>query len=393
LKQFAVGTDVSSHYRPLAAALSAYIHVPFCVHRCGYCDFTLVAGRDDLIEPYLDALARELTWLQIPRPVQTIFVGGGTPTHLRGASLKRLLALVGQWHPLARGGEFSVEANPEDLDEATVAVLAEFGVTRISLGAQSFHEQKLAVLERRHTAEQIRRSVELARRHELDVALDLIFAAPGETLQDWTVDLMTAVSLLPDHISTYGLTFEKGTRFWRRRQGGQLRPADEELERAMYETALDQLTAAGFEHYEVSNFAKPAKRCRHNENYWLGEEYYAAGPGAASYLNGVRSLNLRSTTAYMKAVLAGYNPVAETESLDQRERALEVLVFALRRLAGVDRSWFQQKTGFALDELVGGKLPQLLELGLMNDHGTTLKLTRSGLLVSDSIFSLFLSDG
>jgi oxygen-independent coproporphyrinogen-3 oxidase len=291
-----------------ASARSAYIHVPFCARRCGYCNFTLVAGRDDLVEPYLEALARELSWLEAPRPVKTLFFGGGTPTHLAGEQLRRLLALVLEWHPLKGNHEFSVEANPEDLNRQTVEKLAEHGVTRVSLGAQSFDARKLATLERQHSGADIRRSVELVRQHGMDVSLDLIFAAPGETLAEWKRDLAAAIELAPDHVSTYGLTFERGARFWNRLLRGELHSADEELDRAMYQTAMDDLAAAGFEHYEVSNFAKQGKRCRHNETYWLGDEYYAAGPGASRYLNGVRSTNHRSTTAYLNRLSAGRSP-------------------------------------------------------------------------------------
>jgi oxygen-independent coproporphyrinogen III oxidase len=378
-------------YARTESARSAYIHVPFCARRCGYCNFTLVAGRGDLIEPYLDALARELSWLKKPRPVETLFLGGGTPTELNCDALRRLLTLVLQWHPLAFGHEFSVEANPEDLDMQTVEALAEHGVTRVSLGAQSFNPAKLRSLEREHSSADIRRSVELLRAKTIDVSLDLIFAAPGETLADWKSDLESALALAPDHISTYGLTIERGTQFWNRRRRGAISSASEELDRAMYETAIDRLSAAGFEHYEVSNFARTGKRCRHNEAYWLGDEYYAAGPGAARYLHGVRSVNHRSTTTYLGRVLAGKTPISEREELNPHERALELLVFALRRREGVSREWFKAKTGKSLDSLVGQTLQTLIEQKLMAEDGRQVFLTRDGLLVSDSICSRFLT--
>ena len=224
----------------------------------------------------------------------------------------------------------------------------------------------------------------------MDVSLDLIFAAPGEKLDDWRRDLAAAIELAPDHISTYGLTFERGAMFWNRRQHGELQSADEELDRAMYLAAMDELLAAGFEHYEVSNFAKPGKRCRHNEAYWLGDEYYAAGPGAARYLNGVRSTNHRSTTTYINRLVAGKSPLAESEQLSAQERALEVLVFALRRIEGVRRSWFLQKTGFGLDTLVGILLPPLAEGNLILNEPEGIQLTREGLLISDTILGRFL---
>lgn len=372
------------------APKAAYIHVPFCAHRCGYCNFTLIAGRDDLIDRYLTALERELSLLEWKRPVQSLFIGGGTPTHLPPAALDRLLSAVQEWFDLAAGGEFSVEANPFGFDRDRVAVLAEHGVTRLSLGAQSFDREKLVLLERDHAPADIARSVELAREAFNSVSLDLIFGAPGETLPNWRSDLAAALRLEPDHISTYGLTFERGTTFWNRLSHGRLARLEEELERAMYSEAMDALGGAGFEHYEVSNFARPGHRCRHNEVYWAAEEYFAAGPGAARYLDGRREMNHRSTTTWMKRVSAGQSPVAESETLSPEDRAREALVLALRRLEGIERRVFVARTGFEIDSLIGPELPQLVELGLLADEGGRLRLTREGLYVSDAIWAKFL---
>src|SRR5687768_13241954 len=183
---------------------AAYIHVPFCAHRCGYCNFTVIAGRDDLNNAYLEALERELSWLEQPRPVQTLFLGGGTPTHLPREKLRRLLHLVRHWFPLSPGCEFSVEANPADLDGPRVEALAEAGVTRISLGVQSFQPRKLKLLERDHGPPEIVRSFQLAREHVASVSIDLIFGSPQETLSEWQTDLRAALALEPDHVSTYG---------------------------------------------------------------------------------------------------------------------------------------------------------------------------------------------
>jgi oxygen-independent coproporphyrinogen-3 oxidase len=362
-----------------------------------------VAGRDDLIEPFLAALEKELSWLEQPREVDTLFFGGGTPTHLRGEPLRRLLEIALRWHPLAaphrdplpKGEgvtlcEFSVEANPADVDEETVGILADHGVTRISLGAQSFNADKLRLLERDHQPGDIARAVELVRNRGLDVSLDLIFGVPGETLAGWQNDLETVLRLGPDHISTYGLTFEKGTSFWTWREQGQLRQLDEELERELYATAIDQLTAAGFEHYEVSNFAQPGKRCRHNEVYWAGSEYFAAGPGAARHIAGVRETNHRSVTKWLQCVQAGQSPVAERECLAPEDKARELLVFGLRRLEGVERDWFTAKTGFPIDTLVGEPLGRFTAAGLLADNGRRVRLTREGLFVSDALWPAFL---
>ncbi|HKD36796.1 MAG TPA: radical SAM family heme chaperone HemW, partial [Pirellulales bacterium] len=335
------------------APRAAYIHVPFCRHRCGYCNFTVVAGRGNLVEPYLAAIERELSWLATSREVDTLFLGGGTPTQLRGRQLERLLTSVLKWHPLAAGHEFSVEANPADLDQDAVQILAAHGVNRVSLGAQSFDDAKLRLLERDHQMGDIEQSVTLAKNAGIAVSLDLIFGTPGESFAGWSDDLAAALALAPDHISTYGLTYERGADFWRRRLHGELTPLDEETERSLYAEAIDVLTAGGFEHYEVSNFARPGRRCRHNEAYWAGEEYFAAGPGASRYVAGVRETNHRSTTTYLKRMVAGESPVAEREQLAPEARARELLVFAMRRIDGVSRRWFAERTGFDLDCLVG----------------------------------------
>lgn len=365
---------------------SAYLHVPFCRHRCGYCNFTLIAGRDDLIPRYLEALERELAGLGTPRAVDTLFLGGGTPTHLPPAALRRLLELVGQWLPLAAGGEYSVEANPRGIEPERIALLRDAGVTRLSLGVQSFDAEKLARLERDHRPEEAAEGVRRAQDAFAEVALDLIFAAPGETVGGWERDLERALELGTRHLSCYGLTFERGTSFWSRRSHGELAQLDEEPERAMYLAAIETLVAAGLEHYEVSNFARPGARCRHNLVYWRGGEYFAFGPGAARHLDGVREVNHRSTTTYIRRVLAGESPVAERERLDPESRARERLVFALRMLEGVERARFQLETGHSLDELAGPALARLVALGMFFDDGDSIRLTRDGLLVSDAIW-------
>jgi oxygen-independent coproporphyrinogen-3 oxidase len=371
---------------PMREPRAAYIHVPFCRHHCGYCNFTVVAGRDDLVDQYVVALDRELAGLGGPRTVETLFIGGGTPTHLPPASLERLLSTVRRWFVLTNGGEFSVEANPIDVSPEVVRILADHGVTRISIGAQSFAPDTLQKLERDHGPAEIVNAVTVARTISLDVSLDLIFAAPDETMVRWQADLDQALQLAPDHISTYGLTYERGTTFWGRLTRGDLARADEGVEREMYLTAIDTLAAAGFEHYEVSNFARPGHRCRHNEVYWAGQSYFAAGPGAARYVAGRRETNHRSTTTWLRRVMAGESPVAEQETLDAVDRAREMLVLGLRRLAGVDREEFRSRAGFAVDELGGEALQGFVDRGLLEDTGHTVRLSRAGLLVSDALW-------
>jgi oxygen-independent coproporphyrinogen-3 oxidase len=264
--------------------------------------------------------------------------------------------------------------------------LARLGVNRLSLGGQSFHDQKLKRLERDHRATHIRQATRWAQQEGMQVSLDLIFAVPGETLDLWESDLDQALNLQPQHISTYGLTFERGTIYWGRLQRGELVQAPEQLQRDMYLMAIDRLKASGFDHYEVSNFARPGCRSRHNEAYWLADGYYAAGPGAARYVAGIRETNHRSTTTYLKRIRQGDSPVALREKLDARQRAHEQLVFGLRRLEGIQRQAFAARSGMELDAVAGPAIAQLVELGMLTDDGHRIRLTRAGLLVSDAIW-------
>jgi len=380
----------SGDTRSPAAPRSAYIHVPFCRRRCGYCNFTVVAGRGDLVDDYLHAIERELSALEHPRRVDTLFFGGGTPTHLSVEHLDRLLRLARKWFPLAEDGEFTVEANPVDITPEKIDLLSGAGVTRVSLGVQSFDNAKLGVLERDHRRQQALGAIARCRERFQSVAIDLIFAAPGEEMDVWHRDLETAIAAGPHHVSTYSLTFEKGAAFWGRRQRGEIRSVDEDTERAMFEAAIDMLTGAGYEHYEVSNFAQPGHRCRQNLAYWTGRGYYAAGPGAARYVGGVRETNHRSATTYIRRVLAGRSPVAERERLGREDSARERLVFQLRMLDGVERAEFARETGYGIDDLVGGILPEFIALGLIEETDQRLRLTREGLMLSDWLWPQFL---
>lgn len=369
---------------------AAYLHVPFCRHRCGYCNFTVVAGRDDVIPDYLAAVERELSWLGQPREVDTLFFGGGTPSHLPLDALRRLFQVVQQWLPLARGGEFSIEANPEDIDLAKGDLFCEFDVTRVSLGVQSFDDRKLAVLERSHDRRRVAEAARMLRGGIESLAFDLIFATPGEDFSAWQRDLDSALELRPDHLSTYGLTYERGTRFGSRLAHGDLAELNDDLQARMYEAAIDAITAAGFEHYEVSNFARPGHRCRHNETYWRGESYFAFGPGASRYVGGERSTNHRSTTTYLRRVLAGQSPIADSERLATEDVARERLVFGMRMIEGVDCGRFEAETGFAVASLLDDALPKLTDWRLIEFTGSHVRLTRRGLLISDAIWPLIL---
>ena len=372
------------------APRSAYVHVPFCRHRCGYCSFTVVAGRDDLVDLFAKALTQELAWLEGPHRVDTLYIGGGTPTHLELNQLQRLLDLVLGCFPLREQAEFTVEANPADVSREKLDLLHGAGVNRISFGVQSFDPAKLLILERDHRRAHVEQALDLAR-GMFDLSLDLIFGAPNETLATWQADLAHALRLAPDHVSTYGLTYERGTRFWARLAKGELEQLAESVELAMYESALDRLPRAGLQHYEISSFARSGRRCRHNEAYWTGQTYFGAGPGAARHIAGRREMNHRSTTTYLRRVLDGQSPVTERESLSPEDSARERLVLALRRVEGVDKVSFRRETGYSVELLLPDQWCGLVDRGLVQDNASGLRLTRAGILVCDSICSLLLA--
>jgi oxygen-independent coproporphyrinogen-3 oxidase len=366
---------------------SAYVHIPFCAHHCGYCDFAVAVGRDDQMDLYLAALETELAQLREPRPVKTLFLGGGTPTYLDQARIERLLVSIARWLPLESGHEFSVEANPGTLDAGKIGILADHGVNRLSLGAQSFHPEILRVLERDHQVPDVARAVETARQHIAHVSLDLIFGVPGQTPAAWAEDIRQALALEPSHISTYGLTYEKGTRLWKQKQRSEIQALNEATELAMYELAMDRLEAAGFDHYEISSFARPGCQCRHNQVYWANHAHWGFGLGAARYVEGVRSTNTRDLTTYIRRLQRGQSPVFQSEQLPPLERARETMSVQLRRATGVDRPEFLQQTGIALDALAGPAVARLVQLGLLHDDGTRIFLTRPGQCVADSVIA------
>lgn len=377
-----------------AAARALYVHVPFCLHHCGYCDFALVANRDHLIPQYLQALENEL---QAHRravgdvlEVDTIFVGGGTPTHLSSADLQRLFELIRQHFQTSPNAEISVEANPDGLDRKRLDVLQQNGVNRLSLGVQSFDNDLLKTLERTHLRDEAIAAVEKCAQWIPNLSLDLIFGVPGQTRESWQQTLGIALQLPIRHISTYGLTFEMGTPFFRREKKGDLKRTPDELERLMYLDAIAKITDAGFEHYEVSNFARPASECRHNMVYWNADEYFAFGPGAASYLNGVRQTNVRSVVRWLKAWQQEESAIEDCEELSNEDKAREAIMLALRMRKGLRISAFEQRFEVSFAELAGDYLNQHIRDGLMIQDTDFVRLTTDGLLIADSIICDFL---
>ena len=366
-----------------------YIHIPFCNARCGYCDFfSVVPGSPDASAGLVDALVKELRH-RTSEPgtaIDTIFVGGGTPTVLAEADLERLLHAAAE-----RGGpvgEFTVEANPESLTGAKAAVLAAAGVNRISIGAQSFADPELRVLERLHNARQIADAVQIARRHGIPrIGLDLIFGVPGQTPASWGESLRQAVDLEVEHVSCYGLTYEHGTRLARSAAEGRIRPCEEELEAAMYLHAIDVLTAAGFEHYEISNFARPGGRCRHNMIYWRSEPFLGVGPSAAGCPDGRRYRNVADIDEYIRRIEQTGCAEEESEHLRGAALAGEMTMLGLRLIEGLDVAAVRQCTGVDVFTACTEVLTRHADRSLIEARPDRIALTRDGLLVADTIIA------
>ena len=365
----------------------AYVHVPFCRHRCGYCDFTLVAGRDDLVERYMAALAVELRRVEEPLALDTLYLGGGTPSHLGPDGLRRLFTILHERLLPVAGAEVTVEANPLDVTAEFVAAARDCGTTRVSLGGQSLDTATLRALDRDHVADDVCRAVGLLHEAGLVVSLDLMTAAPGQSLAAVERDLAAAVALGPQHVSVYCLTWEKGTAFETGRRRGTLEAVPEDLERAMFEAAIERLDSGGYEHYEVSNFARPGHRCRHNEAYWDCRPWEAFGPGAARFDGRTRITNHRSTTTWMNRVLAGKEIAGDIDAMSAEEAARERLVVGRRRRAGVDRHACLAARGHDVDQAAGTAVARWVAAGLATDDGRMIQLTRAGLLVSDTLWA------
>ena len=333
---------------------SVYLHVPYCQVRCGYCDFNtytnLAMGRGASASDYTSALAGELRLARaamdrsgLPdRAARTVFLGGGTPTMLPAGDLARMVALVRETWGLAAGAEVTTEANPESVDERYLATLAEAGFTRVSFGMQSAVPRVLRVLDRAHRPERVPLVVRWARRTGLATSVDLIYGAPGESMDDWRRSLDAAVDIGPDHLSAYALVIEEGTRMWARVRRGELPEPEDDDEAAKYEMADAVLAGAGYRWYEISNWARPGFECRHNEAYWRDWDWWGAGPGAHSHLGDVRMWNARHPVAWAGQVLGGRLPVSGHEVIDAEARELERVMLGIRLREGLEHASFSR---------------------------------------------------
>ena len=360
-----------------------YIHIPFCKSRCIYCAFYSTT-RSEMCQRYVEAVCHEIEIRHTEQEVGTIYMGGGTPSQLTTAQLRQLLESVRRSHTVAADAEVTVEVNPDDVTAEMADGLRAIGVNRVSMGAQTFDDQRLRFLNRRHTASQVTTAVVTLRQAGFDnVSIDLMYGFPDETLDDWRRDIDAALQLDVEHISAYCLMVEEGTPLHEqyKMESGKSR-VDEEVERAMYYELADRLTGAGYEHYELSNFARPGRRSRHNSSYWQDVPYMGVGAAAHSYDGKRRSWNVSDLELYIKGIESGH-PHYEWEELDADTHYNDRITVALRTCEGLRLSELTDKQrnyliNTAKRFLAGG----LLEIN--DDH---IKLTREGLFVSDMVMS------
>jgi putative oxygen-independent coproporphyrinogen III oxidase len=373
---------------PLAGV---YVHLPFCPYICPYCDFAKWAWDDARAARYLGALRAELA--TAPRvEARTLFFGGGTPSMYAPEVLGELIGEVRARFALPGDAEITTEANPDPLLAARIPGLRAAGVNRLSIGVQSFEPRELRVLGRRHTADDVARALRAARAAGLrNVSIDLIFGVPGQTEESWAASLDAAVGLEVEHVSCYGLTIEEGTPYatWFARDPSAF--ADDTREARMYAIAIDRLRVAGFEHYEISNWAKPGYRSQHNALYWANEPYLGLGVGAASYLDGVRSTHARDLETYCEAALAGRAIPGESERLEGAARAGEAIMLALRTAEGVDLERFRERYGFDVHERYRSVVQDLVAAGVLAVDAARLRLTERGRFVANDVCGAFLA--
>ncbi|MDF2491556.1 MAG: hemN [Microbacterium sp.] len=366
-----------------------YLHVPFCRVRCGYCDFNTYTAdelRGERREDYPDAVSREIAMAtrvlgERRRPAQTVFFGGGTPTLLPSGSLARMLGDVRTAFGIAPGAEVTVEANPDTVSVDSLRELADAGVTRVSIGMQSAVPHVLAALDRTHDPANVAHAVAAARAAGLAVSLDLIYGAPGESLDDWRTSVTTALALQPDHLSAYALIIEDGTQLARRIRRGEVAAPDDDLQADMYELVDDAAAAAGFDWYEVSNWARgDGQRSRHNLAYWRGTDWWGFGPGAHSHVAGVRWWNVKHPAAYAQRLAQGVSPAAAREVPDAEARTLERILLQSRI-----------RDGLPTDAIPAGRrtaVAGLIADGLVEGPAAVrgrIVLTRRGRLLADAV--------
>lgn len=377
-------------------AESLYVHVPFCRRKCAYCDFYSVAGADArLMDRYVAAIESEaLAFQELAGPLRTVYIGGGTPTELPMGVLVQLLDVVASRFDLSPLSEFTVEANPASLSREHLLAVVGADVTRISLGVQSLNDAALRVLGRLHSAAEARNAVEMIRQDasEADLSVDLIFGLPDQSLEACLADARAIATLGAEHVSAYGLSVEPGTPLGARVAARELAPPEDELYADMILGVRDVLEEAGYEHYEISNYARGGHRCRHNMAYWRNLPYLGLGPAAASYVAGVRRTNVADVEAYIDAVRRGRPATALSERLGPLQRAGETAMLALRTSEGIRREPFLEATGYDPVALFADAIARHASSGFLalEGDGDVIRLSRSALPVADAVMADFL---
>lgn len=385
-------------------AVSLYIHIPFCQYRCSYCDFNTYTSLSDLKPAYTDALVREIAGVSTGRNLmaQTIFFGGGTPSLMPPHLLEKIFKQIHRSFTLMPEAEVTMEANPETVDKAYLTAVQGLGVNRISFGAQSAVASELAILGREHTFETVRTAVSTAQTIGLtNLNIDLIYGVPGQTLESWRSSLEAAVALGTPHLSLYCLTIEPGTPMQRWLNGGEIEPPDPDLAADQYELTCEFLERHGFEHYEISNWAKPGFSSRHNLAYWYNENYLGFGAGAHGHAAGLRYAGVRQPRAYIRRLTeSGQTPLdyplsaatADHTPLSTAEQMSDTIIMGLRLLQeGAADKRFRERFNTSLREEFAETLSHLYEMGLLtwSDQQQALKLTRKGWFLSNQVFRHF----
>jgi len=368
--------------------LSLYVHVPFCRRKCVYCGFySEPLGKYD-VASFIDALLAEFDLYELQDPVRTVYIGGGSPTCLGRDNLVRLIEGLTARCPDPE--EFTVEANPGQVDPDLLTALRRAGVDRLSIGAQSFNENEVRFLGRGHNVHDTRNAVTEARSAGFDnISLDLIFAIPGSTLLSWKKSLVAALDQDVQHISAYALTLEGGTALQSAVAVGEIVSIDEETDRRMYEVAIDMLAQAGYRQYEISNFARPGFECRHNLRYWANEPFIGIGPSAASFCRGRRTTNIADIRAYVDGVRTGAPILVDSQAPGDVQFACETAVLNLRRTEGIDVQQFKDQTGYDLMELFAAEIENNRQAGLLEVSNGRIRLTRQAFPVADRVLNDF----
>ncbi|WP_226583170.1 radical SAM family heme chaperone HemW [Halobacillus litoralis] len=374
---------------------SAYIHIPFCQQICHYCDFTKFFYNERLADEYLEALEQEIhTYIPGEKArVRTIFVGGGTPTAVNHQQLEKLLDMIDQHFDIAACEEYTFEANPGDLDMEKVRLLKSYGVDRISLGVQVFDDDMLEKIGRVHKVKDVYTNIDRLLQAGLsNISIDLMYALPGQTVEDFERTIDEAMQFNLPHYSSYSLQIEPKTIFYQRYKKGKLTKAPEDDEAAMYELLQSKLSQAGAKQYEISNFAKPGFESKHNLTYWNNEYYFGIGAGAHGYLPGKRTINIRPLPAYVKKAMADGKPVLHEEPIGRKEEMEEEMFLGLRKTEGVSKDRFGEKYGSPLVDIFGHALINLKDRSLIEEDSGYIRLTSKGRILGNEVFQEFLLD-